>query len=103
MACREQARPKEEAKIDRLLSRLPLSGEMAECAHPLFEACDGLTVCPSFDRPRTGLPQITHRLFPHLALKRMVCQLLDMSRKAVSVELFKCLDDPCVKGSSAVS
>ncbi len=98
----QERRAQVETQVDgQLGGRAPL-GQTAERRHRLLQEEHRLPVRGAARGLDAGLPQVRHRLLPHLAAHRVVGEPLEVLGQPVGVEMLDGLDHPRVERAAAI-
>ena len=92
-----QHRPQLEADLEALLQRGRALRQRREDPQRLLEPDPGLRKRRPRGRLGSGLPEIVHRLLPHLAPQRVMGEPLDLLAEAIPVERLDRVHDPRVE------
>ncbi len=95
----EERRPQVQAKVDRLLERLPRFRQSLERGERVLEGLDRLAVRRVQHRALADLPVVDEGLRPDLAPRRVKRELVDVARAAVVVQPLDCFHDPRVQNA----
>ena len=95
-----QHRPQLEADLEALLERGRALRQRREHPQRLLEPAPGFRERRPRRRLESGLPEIGHRLLPHLAAEGVMGEPLDLLAEAIPVERLDRVHDPRVKIAS---